>query len=88
MFARKVSVYGLLFCMFWVILALFLDPPLSKVTKKLCKGRETLAQCLPFFVITLIAWGLVKLIGSPIADFLDMITDIIANHLIKTLRRY
>ena len=74
MFARNLGMHGLLFCIFWVIIGLSIDLPLSKAAHKLCKGNETLEKYFCLLVCSLIAGILVRLVGSPIVDFLEMIT--------------
>lgn len=66
--------YGLLFCIFWFIIGLCIDLPLDKVAKKLFRGNETLEKYFCLLICTLLAWALVKVVGPPIVDFLEMIT--------------
>lgn len=74
MFARKMGMHGLLFCIFWVIIGLSIDLPLAKVAHKLCNGNEMLEKYFCLIVCSLTAGAMVKLVGSPIIDFFEMIT--------------
>ena len=74
MFARKVGMYGLLFCLFALIIGIPLDLPLYEVVLRLCKGKEKVASIIVLITIGVLSWALVKLVGPPIVDFLEMIT--------------
>lgn len=71
MFVRNMGIYTLLFFVFFVILGLLFDMPLTNMARKLCRGNEKSATVIVLSIVGLLAYLLVKLIGSPIADFLD-----------------
>ena len=73
MFAQKVGMYGLLFCVFTLIIGIPLNAPLYEVVLKVCKANEKIASAIVLFIIGLLAYVLVKLIGSPVVDFLDIL---------------
>lgn len=73
MFVRNMGMYPLLFFVFFVVFGLLFDMPVSKMVLKLCKGNENAAQIITIFIFGIFSYILVKLIGSPIVDFLDII---------------
>ena len=73
LFVRNMGMYTLLFFVFFVIIGLLLDMPLSKMVMKLCKGNEKAAKIIVLSIVGLLAYILVRMIGSPIVDFLDIV---------------
>ena len=73
MFVRNMGMYTLLFFAFFIIVGLPLDMPLTKASMKICKGNEKAARILVLSVVCLLAYILVKIIGSPVVDFLDAV---------------
>lgn len=73
MLARNIGMYSLLFCVFFMIIAISIDLPLSKAVLKLCKGNKKVGRIIVPLIIGLLAYVLVKLTGSQIVNFLDIL---------------
>ena len=69
MFVRNMDMYTLLFFVFFIIFGLSLDMPLTRMAMKLCKGNKRAATIMVLSIVGLLAYILVKIIGSPLTDF-------------------
>lgn len=76
MIARKIGMYDMFFLIFFLVFALSFDEPLGRAVTKLGKKNEKILTIFAVLLAGLLAYGLVKLIGPPIADFLDMLFGI------------
>lgn len=72
MFVRNMGMYTLLFFVFFVFFGLLYDVPVSNMVTKLCKGNENIAKIIVLLIFGAFSYALVKIIGSPIVDFLEV----------------
>ena len=65
------DVYLVVF-IFFIFFGLLFDVPVSKMVTKLCKGNENIAKIIVLLIFGAFSYALVKIIGSPVVDFLEV----------------